>query len=191
MEKKKKEIIIKAAQELFGRFGFLKTTVQEIASAARIGKATIYYYFKGKEEIFKEVIEKESKILDEKIKETIGKEETPQEKLKAFVLARMKYFNELANIYTALRDEFLTHYAFIEKTREKYLNREIEIVKKILKEGIGQGAFVIHDLKLTSYAIISALKGLEYQWSINAPLPEVERNTSKLIEILFNGIVKR
>ena len=51
--------------------------------------------------------------------------------------------------------------------------------------------FTIRDIELTSFAIISAPKGLEYPWSVETPLPEVEENIDKLMEILFNGIVKR
>jgi len=191
MKKSKKIAIVKAAQELFARFGFIKTTVDEIARAARMGKATLYHYFRSKEDVFKEVIEKESRILNEKVKEAIDKEETPQQKLKAFVLTRMRYLNELANIYSALKDEFLNHYAFIEKAREKDFYQEIKTVRNILQEGIEMNIFVIQDTELTSFAIISALKGLEYPWSIKVSLPDIEKNVDKLLEILFHGILKR
>ena len=191
MKKDKKITIIKAAQELFARFGFVKTTVDEIARAARMGKATLYHYFRSKEDVFKEVIEKESRILNEKVKEAIDKEETPQKKLRAFVLTRMMYLNELANIYSALKDEFLNHYAFIEKTREKDFYHEIKTVKNILNEGIEKNIFAIQDVELTSFAIISALKGLEYPWSIKVSLPDIEKNVDILLEILFQGILKR
>lgn len=191
MKKSKKITIIKAAQELFARFGFVKTTVDEIARAARMGKATLYHYFRSKEDVFKEVIEKESRILNGKVKEAIDKEETPQKKIRAFVLTRMMYLNELANIYSALKDEFLNHYAFIEKAREKDFYQEIKSVKNILNEGIENNIFVIQDAELTSFAIISALKGLEYPWSIKVSLPDIEKNVDKLLEILFLGILKR
>ncbi|MCK4429912.1 MAG: helix-turn-helix transcriptional regulator [Candidatus Aminicenantes bacterium] len=191
MKKSKKITIIKAAQELFARFGFVKTTVDEIARAARMGKATLYHYFRSKEDVFKEVIEKESRILNKKVKDAIDKEETPQKKLRAFVLTRMMYLNELANIYSALKDEFLNHYAFIEKAREKDFYQEIKSVKNILNEGIEKNIFVIQDAELTSFAIISALKGLEYPWSIKVSLPDIETNVDKLLEILFRGILKR
>jgi AcrR family transcriptional regulator len=165
--------------------------VDEIARAARMGKATLYHYFRSKEDVFKEVIEKESRILNEKVKEAIDKEETPQKKLRAFVLTRMMYLNELANIYSALKDEFLNHYAFIEKAREKDFYQEIKSVKNILNEGIEKNIFVIQDAELTSFAIISALKGLEYPWSIKVSLPDIEKNVDKLLEILFRGILKR
>ena len=191
MKKSKKITIIKAAQELFARFGFAKTTVDEIARAARMGKATLYHYFRSKEDVFKEVIKKETGILNEKVKEAIDKEETPQKKLRAYVLTRMMYLNELANIYSALKDEFLNHYAFIEKAREKDFYQEIKSVKNILNEGIEQNIFEIQDVKLTSFAIISALKGLEYPWSIKISLSDIEKNVDKLSEILFLGILKR
>lgn len=44
-----KENIKKAAQELFRRYGYHKTSVNEIAKRAKIAKATIYKYFDSKE----------------------------------------------------------------------------------------------------------------------------------------------
>ena len=52
--------IIKIAALIFSKYGFSKTTVDEIAKAARKGKSTIYYYFKSKEDIFQAVVEKEA-----------------------------------------------------------------------------------------------------------------------------------
>lgn len=187
----KKGIVVDIAQGLFSRFGFLKTTIEEIAKAAHMGKASLYHYFRNKEDIFREVIKKESEMLSSKIKEAISKEENPQGKIKAFVVTRMKYLNELGNIYAALKDEYLVHYAFVEKARENNFREEVETVRGILKEGIKKNIFIIRDVDLTSFAIISALKGLEYPWSIKAPIPELEKNIDKLLEILFNGIAKK
>ncbi len=44
-----KESIIKAAQDLFRKYGYHKTSVNEIAKRAKIAKATIYKYFDSKE----------------------------------------------------------------------------------------------------------------------------------------------
>lgn len=46
---KVKENIILAAQDLFKRYGFHKTSVNEIAKKAKIAKATIYKYFDSKD----------------------------------------------------------------------------------------------------------------------------------------------
>ncbi|MFD2863167.1 TetR/AcrR family transcriptional regulator [Mucilaginibacter antarcticus] len=46
-----KDSIKKAAQELFRKFGYHKTSVNEIAKRAKIAKATIYKYFDSKEHV--------------------------------------------------------------------------------------------------------------------------------------------
>lgn len=46
-----KESIKRAAQELFRKFGYHKTSVNEIAKKAKIAKATIYKYFDSKEAV--------------------------------------------------------------------------------------------------------------------------------------------
>jgi len=156
-----------------------------------MGRASLYHYFKSKEDIFREVVEKENQFLKEKIQEVINKEDKPQKKIRAYMMTRMKYLNELANIHSALKDDYLDHYAFIEKIRERSFRKETETIQAILKEGVKKGLFTIHDIKLTSFTIISALKGLEYPWSVETPFSEVEKNMDKLMEVLFNGIVKR
>lgn len=187
----KKKIIIQVAQNIFSKYGLIKTTVDEIAKAARMGKASLYHYFQSKEDIFKEVVEKENKYLKEKIREAIINEDTPQKKMKIYILKKMEYLKELVNINSALKDEYLENYAFIEKIRKKNSREELFTIREILQEGEDNGIFDISDIELTAFAIASALKGLEYPWSINISFPEIESNTDKLLEILFNGIVKR
>lgn len=46
-----KESIKRAAQDLFRKFGYHKTSVNEIAKRAKIAKATIYKYFDSKEAV--------------------------------------------------------------------------------------------------------------------------------------------
>jgi AcrR family transcriptional regulator len=46
-----KDSIKRAAQDLFRKFGYHKTSVNEIAKRAKIAKATIYKYFESKEHI--------------------------------------------------------------------------------------------------------------------------------------------
>lgn len=187
----KKELITHVAQTIFSKYGLLKTTVDEIAKAARIGKASLYYYFKSKEDIFKEVVEQESKFLKEKIREAINIEKKPQRKMRVYILKKMENLNNMANINSALKDNYLEHYGFIEKIREKNSKEELFTIREILQDGEDQGIFVINDIELTAFAIASALKGMEYQWSTGISITEIEKNVDKLLEILFNGIIKR
>lgn len=183
-------VIIKAAQDIFARFGFKKTTMNDIAKATHKAKSSIYRYFKSKEEIFQTIVERESQILKEKIEKSINAQNNPEKKLRIYVITRMKVLKNLVNFYSALKDEYLEHYAFIEKIRKKYLKDEIRVIKKILKSGVKQGAFVIEDLELTAFTIVLALKGLEYPLIQESEILNTDQGIDSLLKILFNGITK-
>lgn len=191
MKENKKEIILKVSQKLFARFGLLKTTVDEIAGLARIGKGTIYHYFTSKEEIFAEVVDKEEKFLKEQIKNAIDDETAPQGKLRAFILTKIRCLKDLVNYYSALKDEYLENYSFIEKARQKNFEEESRIVLAILQDGIKKSVFEIENPKLASLAVVSALKGLEYSWTVDDSICEIEKSVDNLLQILFRGVERR
>ena len=179
------------ARGIFGLFGFRKTTMDEIAQAAHKGKSSIYHYFKSKEQIFQAVVEKESYVLKEEITKAIKQQDTPQKKLRAYVMTRMQILNRLANYYSALRDEYLEHYSFIEKLREKHLKDEVKMIKQILKKGVEQGIFSIENLELTAQAIVTALKGFEYPCIMENDVSKTKRSVDSLLGTLFHGIITR
>ena len=59
-----RERIINAAIELFSRKGYDATTVNDIAGAANVNKALIYYYFKNKQDILDFMVDS---ILDDAV----------------------------------------------------------------------------------------------------------------------------
>ncbi|RLD13380.1 TetR/AcrR family transcriptional regulator [candidate division KSB1 bacterium] len=185
----KKERILSVAQKIFARFGIQKTTMDEIAKMARMGKATLYYYFKSKEEIFAQVIHKESRVLKKKLQEAISKADTPQEKIKAYVLTRMMHLKELSNYYSTLTDKYLEHYSFVENERKDFTEYEIKTLTEILKQGIEQNVFGMQDVELAARMIAIALKGLEYPLIVeNKNNNNMEDEINQMLNILFKGL---
>ena len=56
----RRERILDAAIQVFGKKGFAGANVADIAEAANIGKGTVYLYFKSKEEIFSAILSERS-----------------------------------------------------------------------------------------------------------------------------------
>ncbi len=77
MEKERKLQIIKASVKRFDKHGPNKTTLDEIARDLRIGKATIYGYFKSKEELYFAALDWEGSLYLEDIKTIFGSEGMP------------------------------------------------------------------------------------------------------------------
>ncbi|MCD6374378.1 MAG: TetR/AcrR family transcriptional regulator [Caldisericaceae bacterium] len=187
----RKSKILEVAQNLFAKFGLAKTTIDDIAKMAHMGKASIYYYFTSKEAIFKEVVEKEGKILKEKLIEAVSSQNTPQGKLRSYLITRMTAIKDLANYYSALREEYLKHYSFIEKARHAYDSFEITMISTILSEGQNKGILDIEDITLAAETFVAAMKGMEYQWSMEGSKEEIIEKIDVLLKILFKGIEKR
>ena len=186
----KKELILRVSRDLFARFGLKKTTVEEIARFARIGKGTIYHYFESKERIFAEVIEEEREFLKKKVWEAINREDSPQGKLKAFLLTKLKYLVRLSNYYGALRDKYLERYSVIEKARRESFEEELKIVRSILEEGVRKAIFSVENLPLTALAIVSSLRGLEYSLALEEGI-WTEDNLEALLRVLLRGLERR
>ncbi|MBP7460450.1 MAG: TetR/AcrR family transcriptional regulator [Candidatus Delongbacteria bacterium] len=187
-DNEQKEIIITAAARLFARFGLEKTTMDDIAKASKKKKSSLYYYFTNKEEVFAEVIGREILGLKNTIIEAVEKEDDPCSKFKNLLQARLKYLQEKADQYTTIKDDYLTHYKFINTLTAAYSNWKISMIRQILKEGQEKHVFEVSDLDTTARSLFFALKTLEYPWTIDLPREEVEKSIELLINILLKGI---
>jgi len=187
----KKERILKSAEKLFARYGFRKTTMDEIARDARMGKSTLYYYFKSKENVLEAVIQKDSRLYRKKLREAVSGISSPQEKIKNYVLTRMKHFQDLGLYYSSLTDEFFEYYAFVERTRKDFMEFEIGTLKMLIEEGIAQGVFSVEEVETTARNFSIVLKGLEYPLLIKNKDSDIEKECIQMMTILFKGIEVR
>ncbi len=185
---KTKEIIIKAAGTIFKRFGFNKSSMADIALEARKGRRTIYTHFATKEEVFKAVIDKEVRALVKKLEKICKKEISPEEKLRAYMHARMGAVKELTVYYDALRQDMLNNMGIIENLREEYDATEVSLIQGILDEGNKKKLFAINDTRLIAEAVVIAAKCFELPIFMGRSGYDHRPLIDPLIEILYNGI---
>jgi len=184
--------IVGIARRIFTRYGFRKTTMEEIASASQMGKSSIYYYFKSKEDIFRAVVEFEAIMLKERLNRIISKDSSPTERLRAYILFRLHHVRTLENFYAALNEETLSHMGFILEIRRKFEEEEQELVSKILEDGMEQNVFQLSSSKIGAIAISTMMKGLEVPLLLDeAHKTDREELMDDLIRVLLYGILKR
>ncbi|MCF8331379.1 MAG: TetR/AcrR family transcriptional regulator [Bacteroidales bacterium] len=186
-----KENILDVAREIFSKFGFRKTTMEEIAQAARKGKSSIYYYFNSKEEIFEAVVKTEANILKKEILDTIETTDDPLEKLRLYIITRIRGIKKLGNFYDAMQNDFLSHLNFIEKARAEYDTLEVEVITGILQQGIEKEEFEIDDPNFAAIALVTILKGLELPLFIDKIDYQLEDRVEDLLTLMYRGIKKR
>ncbi len=189
-EEFRKKIIISAGL-IFSRYGFKKTTMDEIAKALKMGKSSVYYYFKSKEEIFEAVVLYEANILRNELTTTIKSVESPVDKMKKYVYVRMKSFEKLSNYYNAIFDKNLDHFDFIEKVRVNYDREELAILRLILYHGARKKVFNVTDSEYTALAVQTTMKGLEVPLFWKKRELNIEERLEAILDVLFHGILKK
>jgi AcrR family transcriptional regulator len=180
--------LIETSKYVFGKYGFKKTTMDDIAAATRRGKTSLYYYFKNKDEIFQAVINKEAENLKANITKALKNISSPEEKIKIYILERMKTLYNLTGFYKTIKDELIDHLHFINEARRQFDKDEAEMIKIILLEGISKNKFKLDDIDLTASSIITLLKGVEVQFFVYNETDNNEHKLNEIIKLIIHGL---
>ncbi len=183
--------ILQAAETVVHHFGFAKTTMSDIAKAMRKGKSSLYHYFTSKEQIFVALLHKEIADLKDEFLRVVEAEPTPELKIRAYILTRMRMFHDKMNQHMSFMEETSERYDLLMRIHEVYDPDEIKIISGILAQGVRDGRFVIDDIPATSTAIVFALKAFEYPFTRSVDEAEIEGKLDRTLNILFYGIVPR
>ncbi len=189
MKKEKVESILDSATKMFGRYGIQKTTLNEVASLARVAKATIYNYFGSKDQVYLEVLQREVDDVINKTKAVVEKASSPMEKFRAFVLAKFRNMKEAVNIINLAREGTDTLMPKACSIRDGLFEKEVEMVYSIFELGVREGVFRISDTTLAARAIGFALRGFELTWLVEERTERIELYLDGLMDGLFNGIL--
>ena len=95
--KEKPEAILAAAKQLFGHYGYRRTSIDDIAQEARIAKGTVYLYFKSKEEIFRALCQQLLETVLTAAEEAAHTPAPIEQRLRRIVAAKFDFLFELVH----------------------------------------------------------------------------------------------
>lgn len=79
--------LLSIARRLFAQKGFDATSLRDIAEAAQITKAALYYYFPNKDALYERVVIESMSSLLAEVQTAVARAHTPTEKVRAFLRA--------------------------------------------------------------------------------------------------------
>ena len=182
--------LIELSRDIFTKYGYQQTNINDIAIAAGMGKSTLYYYFSGKEAIFKSVIESELQELRNSIIEEVKKAIEPQSKIKAYILTRISFLSLHKNLYTAIREQSLSSFSYAESIRQMFDVMEVQQLTAILNDGVKDGYFKINEPEFAATGLIAALRGVQLKLLTAPKKAGFEQTLDSLLGILLYGLIK-
>jgi len=190
-ENRIKKRIMEISRELYSRYSFRKTTMNDIARELGMTKSSIYYYFGNKEEIFNQMISSDIEKWKKELSDFVGRQDSVQEKLAAYITKKMEIVCSISDFYRSPIEEYHENFSLIEKLRAETDKEEIGIIKEILGEGNRQGVFNVQDIDMTALNMLNILKGLEHYYIGRKKGRNLKKTMENMVSLFLNGLIKR
>jgi AcrR family transcriptional regulator len=189
MNQNVKSTILRAASRLFARYGFKKTSMDEIAQRARVSKATIYQHFSGKEEIFAVAVREKSEELVQSLIQAINSAETHEDKIRGFVAARISLIEEQRKLRRMSDEVLRENLPLVDEARQAFFNREVRLFQLVLEKGQEAGQFHLERPRQVALLFLSALRGLEVLLLGDQDTTEIQEGIDESLGLWIRGLL--
>ena len=181
--------ILNAAEERLWRYGFKKTTIDEIAGDAGVGKGTVYLHFDSKEDIGLAIIAqyKEDSLANVQVIARDSQKEVVQKLKEMLTLPIVTAHNrciaspEAQELVIAVRPH-------IQARMRPYLEHEIALLAEVLEEGNQRGFFDVPDTMQAARTLKSMTHGLLPPYPFVTELGEMQEVVERMVELTVRGL---
>lgn len=193
-----KEKIGKGAMQCFSKFGLDKTTLDDIAQAVGLNKASLYYYYKNKEDIFIEAALKEGEDYIASLQEKALLKKGVENQVWFYMQSRFDYYTNILNMnrvsvetLNKILPKFFELYESLMKREKKFLSQLVKNAiqnEELLNTNIEKVASVLINISdalkhsTEQKAILKGEVNVDYTQSIN--------DMKFLVSLIFKGLKK-
>jgi AcrR family transcriptional regulator len=186
-----KQKILNAAQERLWHYGFKKTTIDEIATDAGVGKGTVYLYFDSKEDIALTIMAayKEETI---ELQEAIVRDASlaPIEKLRQILLLPIMRSHEAIVQHPAAVEMVCVIRPHIQARLRPYLEQEVALIGQALEEGNREGVFDIEDTMTAARSLKYMTSGFWPPYPCISEPEQRREEVGKIVDLVVRGLRK-
>jgi AcrR family transcriptional regulator len=191
-----RETIIKESTRLFLANGYRGTSVKQITEAARIGRGTLYWYFKSKEEILESIFRKFERGFVEGLMEAVrncdGDFVAKYKVFHRFATEFARDNRDLALASNTLMGEIIGTGAEAERVTREIWERYRLFLEAMLEDGKRDGAVPKDvDSVTCAHVIMASHTGMLVQWFIHGDSFDVPAFVRTVRNFLLKGITGR
>ncbi|MBT2614602.1 MULTISPECIES: TetR/AcrR family transcriptional regulator [unclassified Bacillus (in: firmicutes)] len=184
----RKKLILEAATKSFSLFGYKATTMDQVAKIANVGKGTIYTFYKNKEELFKEIVQRMIEEMKYEAEQSLDDKLSFFENLHRAVYRILEFRQEHQLSLKLLQEEREIGTPAVQEMVNEMEEAIVSYIKEKLKIAIDKGYIQPCDPEITAFLMLKMYLALIFDWERNhAPLEKAE--IAELFKIyLFKGL---
>jgi len=184
-----KHLIVEAATLFFSKFGFAKTTMDEIARHIHKAKGVLYYYFRNKEELFNEVLRHELEAVQHELSKVLeDKEDDALAIFRKYFYARLKLLKGAVNYHETLKADFFDRYHFVKDTRDAFVEFERSLMTSMFTQARDEGYLTVSDIPKTVNIILMVAHSIEIPLYLQNRYEEYEETILELSDMIVNSL---
>jgi len=187
------QLILNAATRVFARHGYHRASMDLIAEEAELGKATLYYYYKNKDELLLGILTEGIKDFFHRLEESLQTTHDPAQKLQLVIRESMLFFERHPD-YFKLYMYLNVHPTFRKKiyhSMHPMLTQKIQTIQNIFKEGQAQGLFRPIPSNYLQSIFGSLVMGMGIFSGGKMSHQQLEEQARYLTQVLFEGILTK
>lgn len=184
----RKKLILEAATKSFSLFGYKATTMDQVAKIANVGKGTIYTFYKNKEELFKEIVQRMIEEMKYEAEQSLDDQLSFFENLHRAVYRILEFRQEHQLSLKLLQEEREIGTPAVQEMVNEMEEAIVSYIKEKLKIAIDKGYIQPCDPEITAFLMLKMYFALIFDWERNhTPLEKEE--IAELFKIyLFKGL---
>jgi AcrR family transcriptional regulator len=184
----RKKLILEAATKSFSLFGYKATTMDQVAKIANVGKGTIYTFYKNKEELFREIVQRMIEEMKYEAEQSLDDQLSFFENLHRAVYRILEFRQEHQLSLKLFQEEREIGTPAVQEMVNEMEEAVVSYIKDKLKIAIDKGYIKPCDPEITAFLMLKMYLALIFDWERNhAPLEKDE--IAELFKIyLFKGL---
>jgi AcrR family transcriptional regulator len=180
--------IIDSATKYFSRYGFHKTTMDEIARNIHKAKGVLYYYFKNKEDLFNEVLKQELGSVKTALLKIVNSNKNALTILTDYILTRFRLLNNAVNYHETLKADFFEKYHFVKDVREDFENFDKNQFTAIIQKGNEEGYLEVSNVGPTVDVAMMIIRSIEIPLFLQDKYKTYEKTIHELILMITSSL---
>jgi AcrR family transcriptional regulator len=182
-----REQILEASAQIMRQKGFHAASMQDIARAVNLQKASLYHHFSSKQQILLELLDQALDLLIERVSTVLVQDSPADEKLCQAMRVYLGSLAERADLAAVL---LLEHRSLDPENHDRHFPRRDRferLWRDLIQEGVDSGVFHDTDPSLTARALLGVMNWTITWYRPNGQL-SIEQISDHFAALFLDGL---
>ena len=182
--------ILDASAQIFSQKGYHGTSMQDIAMAVNLQKASLYHHVSSKQEILFDLLNRGLDILITQVEEAISEPGSPDQRLRKATKAYLSTMTEYQDLASVLLLEYRSLEPDYHDRHIPRRDRFEQIWRELIREGMEAGIFTCDHPSLSARALLGALNWTVTWFRSDGPM-SAEEIADQISNLFLMGLISR